>query len=97
VAGTRYASAQALLQTYCAPCHTRLGGNSAQHDAHKELQLDTYDQVRARRYLIETALTVHGARADMPPRYAPRQPTASERALLIDWLRRGAPNTPDGK
>jgi uncharacterized membrane protein len=97
VAGARYRPAQALIQSYCAPCHTRAGTHPLQRTARAELTLDTYGELRARSYLIEKAVTVHGVRADMPPVEAPRQPAAGERALLIDWLQRGAPNTPDGR
>ena len=95
--GTRYADARAIVQAFCAPCHTRHGQHPSQRRAYADLQLDAYQQLKARLFLIESALVVHGTHADMPPAGAPRQPSDRERALLIQWLQLGAPNTPDGR
>src|SRR4051812_24333048 len=93
--GGQYLVARTLGNTFCGDCHTMGGKNPRQKDAYKNLQLDLYDTWKKRAGLIATGLTVHGTHADMPPQDAP-QPSDADRQLLIDWLERGAPNTPDG-
>ena len=95
--GGRYLPAREVVSRYCAPCHTRAGASPRQREAYHELQLDRYDDLRRRQVVVENALALHGGRADMPPREAERQPTPAERALLLDWVRRGCPNTASGR
>jgi mono/diheme cytochrome c family protein len=96
--GARYLPARAIVHTYCGPCHTR-GGRHAKRDqgAYRDLALDTYAAIAARPLVVENALTFHGEHADMPPPLGTWQPSPAERQVLIDWLQRGCPNTPDGK
>lgn len=94
--GGQYLAARMLGNTFCGDCHTKGGKHFRQPDAYLNMQLDFYENWKKRSNLIEVALTVHGTHADMPPPYAP-QPSDAERQLLIDWLARGAPNTPDGQ
>jgi uncharacterized membrane protein len=93
--GTRYLPARRVVQTFCAPCHTSGGHNPRQAEAYRDLHLDSYDEIARRAFLVQKALEIHGAGADMPPRAA-AQPAFAERQLLLSWIGRGCPNTPDG-
>ena len=76
---TWYSTAQPLIQRYCVACHTE-GSDLA------PFPLDTYQQVYAKRSALDFVLQS----GTMPPLgYA--GPTASETALLLQWLANGAP------
>ncbi|MCB1687579.1 MAG: hypothetical protein KDI33_03805 [Halioglobus sp.] len=73
-----YSAAQPLIQRYCVACHID-GGPSP-------FPLVTYEQVYAKRSALEYVLEA----GTMPPQgFA--GPTASETALLLQWLANGAP------
>jgi uncharacterized membrane protein len=97
LAGSNFAEGQRIVQTACSPCHTKAGGDPHQRQAYADFKLDTYEQLASRALLAKNALTLHGARADMPPDYAPAQLTPAERQTLLGWLDRSLPNTPDGR
>jgi len=94
---TRYAAADAVIVTYCAGCHSQ-GGQNPQHDrAYQVLTLDRYQDWQSQTTVIAAVLDKqHPDGNVMPPPDAPAEPTDAERALLLDWTRRGAPDTPDG-
>ena len=95
---TRYATADAIIVKVCAGCHARAGAHPDQPRAHLVLPLDGYDDWRRGATVI--AAVIDDARPDgnpMPPASAPAQPSAGERQLLLDWTRRGSPDTPDGR
>jgi uncharacterized membrane protein len=95
--GTEYLPARRIAQTYCGPCHSKGGDDPLPDRAYKGFKLDTYDQMKSRLFLMLNALTIHGTHADMPPPTAKLQPTDAERHLLLDWVERNCPNTPDGR
>jgi uncharacterized membrane protein len=94
--GAEYLPARAITHTYCGPCHIKDGKDPDQPRAYRGFKLDSYDQMKRRLILVRNAITVHGTHADMPPPRAKRQPSAAERQVLVDWVERGCPNTPDG-
>lgn len=96
LAGANYPEAQRIVQTYCSPCHSKQGADPHQGRGYTTLKLDTYEQFKSRAFLVRSAVAIHGDRADMPPVYAARQPSETERQTLIDWIDRNAPNTPTG-
>jgi mono/diheme cytochrome c family protein len=98
--GLNYAEAAALINRSCADCHTEGGLNPDQPAAWTfALRLDRYNGwVRAGASTLLERLDPSIAKPEeqMPPADFPNQLTLVERQLLIDWLNRGSPNTPNG-
>jgi uncharacterized membrane protein len=95
---TKYAAADTAIVTYCAGCHARDGRNKDHDRAHQVLPLDGYADWRSQTTVIAAVLDKqHLDGSVMPPADAPLQPSDAERNLLLDWTRRGAPDTPDGR
>jgi mono/diheme cytochrome c family protein len=98
--GLNYAEAAALINRSCADCHTEGGLNPDQPAAWTfALRLDRYQSwVRAGTSTLLERLDPSIAKPEeqMPPADFPNQLTLVERQLLIDWLNRGSPNTPNG-
>jgi hypothetical protein len=97
--GTRYDTAAVLVRKYCADCHTEGGLNTRQWDGWAAVQFDTYAQWKS---YDATAMTLRlndpGSNPNpMPPGEFLPQPTEGERAVLLEWLQRGSPNTPSGQ
>ncbi len=98
--GSLYDTATALVRKYCADCHTEGGLNARQWDGWAALQFDTYAQWRS---FGTAGLTLRldpdaGVNPNpMPPGDYLPQPSEAERAVLIDWLQRGSPNTASGR
>lgn len=98
-----YEPARRLVSRYCADCHSA-GGN---HETHKDawghaIRLDLHAEwVSGERHLKER-LDPDVAAAQDPPLDAmpllafPLQPTQAERDTLLDWIKRGSPNTASG-
>ena len=104
MAGTVYLPAFRIVNRYCADCHTAGGKNELQHDTWKyALRLDTYAEwVDARKLLLERLVPETAEAQDPPvdvmPNLAfPLQPTQAERDTLLNWIRAGSPNTPEGR
>jgi mono/diheme cytochrome c family protein len=103
VQGLVYEPAAKIVNRYCADCHTVGGLNPEQPDAwNYAIRLDTYalwDSYPT--YILEEhldpVLAAQKSLTLMPPEHFPLQPTSGERQLLLDWLRRGSPNTVDGR
>jgi len=95
---TRYAAADDIIVGYCAGCHARDGKHPDQPRAHQVLALDSYADWHQATTVIAAVLdTRHLDGSVMPPADAPAQPTDAERSLLLDWTRRGAPDTSQGQ
>jgi uncharacterized membrane protein len=95
---TRYAAADAAIVAYCAGCHSKDGANQQHDRAYQVLSLDRYEDWHSQTTVIAAVLDkAHPDGRVMPPPDAPAQPTDAERSLLLDWTRRGAPDTPDGR
>jgi hypothetical protein len=100
--GLVYDTARALINRYCGDCHTEAGYNSAQWDGWAAVQFDLYTQWKnidpadlIRRVDPDSAITLD--LGVMPPGNFAHQPTAPERAVLLEWLRRGSPNSVSGQ
>jgi uncharacterized membrane protein len=99
----RYEPAQRLVSRTCADCHVRTGNNETQPDAWGHaIRLDTYqDWVDGRRVLLERLDPVTAAQQDPPADVMPQpdfkfQLTDAERDTLLQWIKRGSPNTESG-
>ena len=98
LADCRFPAARAFANTYCADCHTRGGTHMAQPKAIRKLAMDTYAEWLAGSRDIPGRLNLDSLEGKaMPPSRFSRQPTAEERRMIIDWVRRGSPNTEDGR
>jgi len=105
VQGLVYDTAYKLINRYCADCHTLGGLNKDQPDAWTyALPLDTYAEWKAAgildiQYRMDSVLAsqLRPPGQIMPRTIFPLQPTAAERQLLLDWIRRGSPNTLTGQ
>jgi len=100
--GTLYDTAFKLVNRYCADCHTQGGLNPYQPSAwNYVMRLDTYPDWVAGKIAIEErldkALALLNGYESMPPMYFTLEPTDSERQILLDWLRRGSPNSDSGR
>ncbi len=96
--GCRYQAARTLVSRYCADCHTPAGTHRAQAKATRILRVDTYEQWMAASKAIPGRVDLDSLEGKpMPPGKYPNQPTVEERKLLADWVRRGSPNTEDGR
>lgn len=98
-----YEPARRLASRYCADCHAA-GGN---HETHKDawghaIQLDTWKQWSDGERHLKERLDPAVAAAEDPPLDAmpllafPLQPTQAERDTLLEWVKRGSPNTASG-
>jgi len=95
---TRYTAADTIIFTACAGCHSRDGKHPDHERAYQVLPLDSYGDWRSQTTVIAAVLdTAHLDGRVMPPANAPVQLTDDERALLLDWTRRGAPDSPEGR
>jgi len=70
---------------WCRGCHSAALPNDMRQDAPVDVNFDTRAEVRAWSHRI---VDLAGARTAMPPAGGP---TATERALLVEWLTCGAP------
>ena len=96
--GTRYPAGKRFVERYCAGCHTEAGADPQKRRAYAVLQLDTYEQWKGSQKVLTAVLDRwHLDGRLMPPPTARPQPTDAERRAALDWLRRGSPNTPDGR
>ncbi len=100
--GTHFGPARAFVTRYCADCHTSGGLHRLQPIAYgnTRVKLDTYAGWLSVQNLLLVRLDPAEAAAQglpsMPPEGARFFPTAEERRLMLDWLRKGSPNTPEG-
>ncbi len=95
--GTIYEEGRVFVQTYCSPCHWIGGKHAKQPVAYPAFQVDTYDQWATGGTIIPAVLDKwHPDGTVMPPPEAPSFPPDDQRMLILDWVRRGSPNTPSG-
>jgi hypothetical protein len=95
--GTLYEPGRVFGQTYCSPCHWKGGQNPKRSGAYQAFQMDTYEQWATGRVIIPAVLDKWNPDGRvMPPPEAPEFPSDDDRRLILDWVRRGSPNTPGG-
>jgi hypothetical protein len=95
--GTLYEPGRTFVQTYCSPCHWSGGRHAKQAIAYPAFQVDTYDAWATGGTIVPAVLDKWNPDGTvMPPADAPAEPPDDERRLILDWVRRGSPNTPDG-
>lgn len=98
LAGCIYEPAREFADRYCAACHTSQGSNRLSSRASKIFLMDTFNEWKADAAKIPRRVDRDSLKGKiMPPLTFPDQPTAEERRLIVDWVKRGSPNTPDGK
>ena len=98
-----YEPAKRLVSLYCADCHARAGNDPSHDDAWGHaIRLDTYAEwAKGSKHLLERLDPAVAAAQDPPVDPMPLtgfryQPSQAERDTLLDWLKRGSPNTPSG-
>jgi hypothetical protein len=95
--GTLYEPGRTFVQTYCSPCHWKGGKHAKQPVAYPAFQVDTYAQWATGGTIIPAVLDKWNPDGTvMPPPEAPADPPDDQRMLILDWVRRGSPNTPTG-
>jgi hypothetical protein len=95
--GTNYSAGRTFGQTYCSPCHWKGGQHPKKPVAYPAFQVDTYAQWATGGTIIPAVLDKWNPDGVvMPPPEAPAFPPDDQRMLILDWVRRGSPNTPDG-
>lgn len=103
VRGLIYEPMRLILNRTCADCHTQGGKNKDQQVGWENaIKLDTYEQWnRYQEFIRERIDTAYALSQDppyevMPKPGFPNQLTREERQMILDWIDRGSPNTPDG-
>ena len=98
-----YEPARRLVSLYCADCHAEGGNDESHGDAWgNAIRLDTYAQwAKGSKHLLERLDPATAAAQDPPVDPMPltgfaHQPGQAERDTLLEWLKRGSPNTPSG-
>ncbi len=99
LADCNFRYAREFTGKYCAECHTEQGTHKLKKKAIENMAMDTYMN------WIEGSKSVPG-RIDryhldnenkpMPPKQASLHPTDNEIKIIVDWVKRGSPNTVDG-
>lgn len=104
LADVSYAPAKRLVGRYCSDCHARNGNHENHADAWGHtLRLDSHEEwVKAGNRLLERLDAAVAAVQDPPVNVMPQaafllQPTQAERDTLLEWIRRGSPNTLTGE
>jgi uncharacterized membrane protein len=96
--GCRYAAARALVEKYCANCHSSHGTSRSQERAYRSFSVDTYAEWLAASREVPGRVDKDSLEGKiMPPPWSTMQPTLAERKLLIAWVKRGSPDTPGGE
>ncbi len=98
-----YEPARRLVGVYCADCHAQGGHNATHKDAWGHaIQLDTRQEwLDGKKHLLirlqPAVATDEDPPVDVMPQLSfPFQPTQAERDTLIEWIKRGSPNTVSG-
>jgi cytochrome c5 len=98
LSGARYLPGQRFVERHCASCHADHGRDRLRARAHRVFAVDRYAQWQSGgRILLAVLDKWHLDGKVMPPPQAAEQPSDDERRQILDWIRRGSPNTPDGR
>lgn len=103
VRGLVYEPMRLIINRSCADCHTQGGKNKDQKVGWENaIKLDTYAQWEKYQEIVRERIdTAYALSQDPPydvmPKFGfPNQLSQQERQMILDWIDRGSPNTPDG-
>jgi hypothetical protein len=95
--GTLYETGRTFVQTYCSPCHWKGGQHIKQPVAYPAFHVDTYEDWAAGQTIVTAVLDKWNPDGTvMPPPEAPGFPPDDARMVILDWVKRGSPNTASG-
>ena len=84
-----------FAERYCASCHTQAGAHRLRPRAHGIFAIDRISEWRgSQRILLAVLDKWHLDGKVMPPPQADAQPSDDERRAILDWIRRGSPDSP---
>jgi uncharacterized membrane protein len=95
--GTRYEIGRRFASKYCVECHAKDGRDPKQKVAYPAFHADTYDDWVSSRTILLAVVDKWNPDGDVMPPPDALEPPDEERRLILDWIRRGSPNTSDGK
>ncbi len=95
----KFDSARIFVQNYCAACHSIKGSTSKSGEkARRAITMDTYaGWMEGSKGIPGRIDRDHLTDDIMPPSKFPAQPTDAERKTVVEWVRRGSPNTESGR
>jgi hypothetical protein len=85
------------VQKYCAACHGKDGQDPKQKVAYPAFHVDTYDEWASSRTILLAVLDEWHPDGDVMPPPDALEPSRAERLMILDWIRRSSPNSPDGR
>jgi uncharacterized membrane protein len=95
--GVRYEPGRRFVQKYCSGCHWKDGQDPKQRVAYPAFHVDTYDDWAASRTILLAVVDKWNPDGDIMPPLDAVEPPDDERRLILDWIRRNSPNTPEGR
>ena len=96
--GCNFRKAREFTGKYCMDCHSSRGSNPLLHKAVLNLKMDTYKDWMEAAGAVPSVLDRAALEAPiMPPSTFHSQPDDSERQFMVDWVKRGSPNTDSGR
>jgi len=95
--GTLYAPGRKFGQSYCGGCHAERGTDPKQKVAYPAFHVDSYEDWASSRTILLAVLDKWNPDGDVMPHPDAVEPPDAERRLVLQWIRRGSPNTADGQ
>ena len=95
--GTAYERGRDLVQRHCAGCHSQNGEDPRQRVAYPAFHVDAYDDWVSSRTILLAVLDKWNPDGDVMPPPDAVELSDDDRRTLLDWIRRGSPNTVDGQ
>jgi hypothetical protein len=95
--GTLYAPGRKFGQSYCGGCHAEQGNDPKQKVAYPAFHVDSYEDWASGRTILLAVLDKWSPDGDVMPPPDAVEPPDAERRLILDWVRRGSPNTAEGQ
>lgn len=93
-----YLFARKFTGKYCMECHSADGTNPKQEKAYPNLGVANYREWMEASGAVPGVLDKAALEGPvMPPKSAKNQPTDEERKIMVEWVRRGSPNTDSGR
>jgi hypothetical protein len=95
---SKFRFAREFTGRYCVDCHASWGGHGLRDKAVLNLKMDPYRDWTDADGAVPGVLDKDSLEAPvMPPPSFPRQPTDAERRIMVEWVKRGSPDTDSGK